>query len=313
MPPKIYDVDPAFVEKSNLTHFRQQINQKHSLSLQTYQDLHKFSIDRPNDFWLSLWEYLPIKASSQPTRGVDESIPIDQLPQFYDGARLNYAENLLSKTGSDIAVQALNEQNLDSPESVSWDALREEVRRYADALQSSGFRKGDVMCIIGGSTIKSLALYLACGSLAGIVASFATDAGERVLLDRVGQLKPKILFAEPNYRYNGKRHDISQRVKGVWDSVEKPEGAELISTGRDVPSGWKSFNEFTGRGTGRPLHFEQVPFHTPFVVMFSSGTTGTPKGIVHSQGGLVVNGMKEHMLHYNVCFLSSRARCETWY
>ena len=99
---------------------------------------------------------------------------------------MNYAENSLSRTGSDTAAKASNEQTLDKPEDVSWDQLRERVREYADALKASGFKQGDVMCIIGGSTVKSLALYLAAASIAGIIASFATDAGERVLQDCIG-------------------------------------------------------------------------------------------------------------------------------
>lgn len=202
-----------------------------------------------------------------------------------------------------MAVKAISEASIEGRqgvEEVTWDELRERVRVFADAFREAGLTKGDVVCVIGGSTVKSLALILATASIGGIFSSFATDAGERVMLDRVGQLRPRFLFAESEYSYNGKRHSISDRVQSVWDGVEKPDGAELIgTTSGKVPKGWTSLDEFLARGTGKPLEFAQLPFHTPFVVMFSSGTTGTPKGIVHSQGGLIINGMKEHMLHYN--------------
>lgn len=296
-PQPIYTPPPGL--KTSLDDYRTTVNQRFNLNLKTYNELHHFSVSRPNDFWLSLWFFLPVKASAQPALAVDETIPIDQIPSFYASSRLNYAENLLSRTGPAIAIKAINEATPWTAEEASWDDLRERTRAFADAMKAAGLRKGDVVCVVGGSTIKSLCLLLAAASIGLIYSSFATDAGERVLLDRVGQLKPNILFAESEYGYNGKRHDITARIETVWGQFDKPRGAQLVATSKTVPKGWTSLDEFLAQGTGAALEFAQLPFHTPFVVMFSSGTTGTPKGIVHSQGGLVINGMKEHLLHYN--------------
>ena len=135
--------------RSYLDDYRTKVNSEFGTKLNTYHDLQSWSVEHPNDFWTSLWNYLPVKASVQPKKGIDESTPIDEIPQFYEDCRLNYAENLLSRTGSDIAVKALSEANMSRPEEISWDDLREKVRVFADAFKASGLQKGDVVCVIG--------------------------------------------------------------------------------------------------------------------------------------------------------------------
>lgn len=179
MPPLIYEPSRAFIERSYLTEYRRYVNTKHyGLNFQDYDSLHQWSVTSCNDFWMSLWNYLTekglLKASRQPRYAVDESIPIDQLPEFYPGSRLNYAEVMLGGRGNEIAIRCMDEENLDRPEDVSWDELREKVRKLVSALKSSDFKKGDVMCVVGGSNAISLALVLSAAAIGAIVASFVS-------------------------------------------------------------------------------------------------------------------------------------------
>jgi acetoacetyl-CoA synthetase len=298
MAPELIYTPPPGLE-TNFDIFRRGINSEKGLALQDYHDLHGFSVESPNDFWMALWRFMEIKASVHPSQAVDETLKIDQFPAFFEEARLNYAENLLAGSDSAVAIRYLGEENLLSPREVTWKALKEDVRNLSDAMRASNVGVGDVVCIIGGSSPQSLAIYLATASVGAIASAYATDAGERVLLDRMRQACPGMVFAQSSYRYNGKRHDISARIAKVFSSIQKPAGAEIICTSATVPKGWVPLEQFRRRDEGRPMHFEQVAFNHPLLIAFSSGTTGTPKGIVHSHGGLIVNGKKESLLHKN--------------
>ncbi|OAG34353.1 acetoacetate-CoA ligase [Fonsecaea monophora] len=280
--------------------FQTYVNRRYGLRLQTYADLHAFSINRLNDFWMALWRFLDIKASVHPKVAVDENIPIDQFPLFFQEARLNFAENMLCGDDDRVAVIDVNEENLSSPRRYTWRDLRDLVRTYANALRRAGVAKGDVVALIGSNCTRSLALLLATAAVGGIFASFATDVGDKALNDRLSQIEPRVVFAESDYSYNGKRINITVKVDGWTSKVSSQLNLVVIGDTTGFKTKCESLEAFIG-GTDcqSPLTFEQVPFNTPLVIMFSSGTTGTPKGInpAHVKQGLLLNGFKEHRLH----------------
>ena len=132
--------------RTKLDDFREYVNKKHQLQLQSYDDLHKFSITRLNDFWMSIWKYVDIKASKQPTKAIVDYARIHEFPSFFEDARLNYAENMLCGDDNAVAVIEINELNLHKPKRYTWRDLKALVARYAGVLKRSGVRSGDVVC-----------------------------------------------------------------------------------------------------------------------------------------------------------------------
>ena len=288
---------PAAGFQSQTDHFREFVNERYSLQLQNYHELHHFSVTRLNDFWLAVWDFVAIRSPTRPIRAIDDGARIVDIPKFFESTRLNYAENLLRGAPDAVAVIEMNELNQKSPTKYTWNDMRTLTARYAALLYREDVKKGDVVVIIGGNCVRSLALLCAVASIGAMIASFAQDMGEQALNDRVGQLKPKIIIAETLYRYNGKDHDIVEKVK-IATSLNKAT-LLIVKNGGRLPPGARYFEDMVGDEQADDLRYEQVPFSTPFVIMFSSGTTGIPKGIVHGHGGLVINGAKEHKIHNN--------------
>ncbi|KAI1415253.1 acetoacetyl-coenzyme A synthetase [Hypoxylon sp. FL1857] len=307
-------------EKTQMYELMQSLNQKHGGSLKTFQDLYQFSVTRRSDFFAEVFERSNLLYTGSYTSVVDESKPIDAIPRWFEGVHLNWAENLLwsrrsqdptnyhGKVGKEDTKIALTQvrEGVTETTHVTWAALRNLAALYASALYNGGVRRGDRVVAVASNSVETLVIFIATGWLGAIFSSCSTDMGVDGILQRAVQINPKYIFMDDAALYNGKRIDLRQKMADVVSGMKGcDQFSGLVSIRRfhdaldisKIPK-TQTLDSFIQKGNAvSPPPLAQIAFHDPFLICYSSGTTGVPKAIVHSIGGAVLNYVKESRLH----------------
>lgn len=285
---------------SNLRRFVDGLNRDRGLTLVGYDDIHRFSVEQPEVFWLALWEFCGVKAEH---RGETVLADGGRMPggRFFPEARLNYAENLLVKSDDSDAVVFRGEDKV--KRRMSWRELNAAVARMHRALAAQGIAAGDRVCAVVPNMPETIVCFLAVASLGAIWSSCSPDFGERGILDRFGQIAPKLLITCDGYYYAGKTIRMAEKIGHVLASLPSVERAlvtDYIGESEAAAAALRQgvpYDEFIRERSDAPIAFARVPFDHPLYILYSSGTTGIPKCIVHRAGGILLKHLCEHVLN----------------
>lgn len=291
----VWSPDDEAVERATLTAYRRWVSDRTGRQLDDYQSLWQWSVDELDDFWASIWEYYDVAAeapyeSVRGTRGMPGT-------QWFPGARLSYAAHIFRGRDNDsIALQHASESR--ELESWTWGRLKSETAGIAATLRSLGVEAGDVVAAYLPNVAETVAAFLACASIGAVWSSAAPEFGERAVLDRFSQIHPKVLLCVDGYRYNGKNFDRRDTVSHLLSELPSVQGAfTLCYLDDEVVPGTRPWTELVSAAAPEDLRFTDLPFEHPLWVLYSSGTTGLPKPIVHSQGGILMEHLKMMNLH----------------
>lgn len=288
-----------YINTTNMNSFINYVNGKFDLKICDYVSLYSWSVNFPTDFWDSLWHYLDIKCSKA------YSTPVDDISKFpgaswFVGAKLNYAENMLRFSSSSAPAIIFRGEN-QIREELSHKELYEQVARLAQALRKEGIKAGDTIAAYMPNVPQTIIAMLACSAVGAVWCSCATDIGPQAAIDRLGQVRPSVLFTTDGYFYKGKCFDVLQNASQIAAGIDSVKRVVISHYAGDsskiceIPNS-VCFENYLAESVPQNFKFEQLPSEHPLVVMFSSGTTGKPKCMVQSAAGLLINQLKELVL-----------------
>ena len=287
------------VKQTNLYRFMNVVNEKYARDFNDYASLYKWSIDHIADFWETTWGFADIIASEPYQQVIDDA---SKMPgaKWFSGTRLNFAENLLRYRDDRLALIFKGEDQ--SSIKITYAELYDEVARLAKALKDAGVQTGDRVVGFMPNMPASIMAMLAATSIGAAWSSCSPDFGIKGVLDRFGQIKPKVLFTANGYSFKGKKLDSLERIADILKelpSIEKVVVVPYTEQHADishVPNA-VHYNDFKSSEANLEIEFEQLPFDHPLYIMYSSGTTGLPKCMLQSAGGILIHHLKELMLH----------------
>ncbi|MBV1870864.1 MAG: AMP-binding protein, partial [Gammaproteobacteria bacterium] len=303
----LWTPSPTDIKSSNLTHFQNFLTKQKLIStpFSNYSDLHHWSTAHRGPFWTSLFDYFDILHKGDLTPA---ELPNDEMinSQWFPSVRLNFAENLLRTESDDIAVVSILENGQRS--TLTFRELKEKVRQLQHSLVKINIQPGDRVAAFMPNVAETLVAMLATTSLGAIWSSCSPEFGINGVIDRFIQIEAKVLIACDGYYYNGKTVDcrpklieITQRLPHLEQIILVPVIDTHVETGSlNLPAPCSTLEDFLSKDKGYALQFIQLPFNHPLYIMYSSGTTGLPKCIVHGAGGTLLQHLKEHAFHTNL-------------